>query len=249
MNSLTRAAKLFRAPAMMAAALALTMPQLSAIERKQKSLIELFTSQGCPACPAADALLHKFSKRDDVIVLSLSVHYWDYIGWKDTLATPGNTQRQKDYARRKPGGEGRIYTPQMVVNGAACAPAIVKDKIEAELARTNVLLKDRRVTINGRHDGPALIVQVGGRAENSPASATVWLARVSPSAEVAIHKGENSGKKISYVNVVRALKRIGKWDGKPIEYEAPFEAANSDFYVAILQSDIDGVVIGAVDIH
>ncbi|MBC8049642.1 MAG: DUF1223 domain-containing protein [Chitinophagales bacterium] len=249
MNSLTRAAKLFRALAMMAAALALTMPQLSAIERKQKSLIELFTSQGCPACPAADALLHEFSKRDDVIVLSLSVHYWDYIGWKDTLATPENTQRQKDYARRKPGGDGRVYTPQLIVNGAACAPANMRDKIETELARTHGVLKDRRVVVTGRHEGPALKLEIGERAENSPASATVWLARVSPSAEVTIRKGENAGKKISYVNVVRALKRIGKWDGKPMKYEALYDTANSDFYVAILQSDIDGAVIGAVDIH
>ncbi len=249
MSNLTWAARLIRTPGPIALILAFSASAVLAGEQKQKAVIELFTSQGCPACPAADALLHEFSKRDDVIALSLSVPYWDYIGWKDTLATPENSQRQKNYARRKSSSENRIYTPQMIVNGMACVPAQVKDKIDAELTRTQDALKTSRVALSGSHAGPALIVDVGESGQHSPSSATLWLARVSPDVEVAIYRGENAGKKITYANAVRSLKEIGKWTGKPVEFEARFEATASDFYVAILQSDADGSILGAVDIR
>ena len=75
-----------------------------------KAVVELFTSQGCSSCPTADALLGKLAKRDDVIALSLSVDYWDYLGWKDTLASPKFSERQRAYAQAR--GDGAIYTPQ-----------------------------------------------------------------------------------------------------------------------------------------
>ena len=82
-----------------------------------RPVVELFTSQGCSSCPAADALLGQLAKRDDVIALSFSVDYWDYLGWKDTLANPKFTERQRAYAKAR--GDGAIYTPQVIVNGVA----------------------------------------------------------------------------------------------------------------------------------
>ncbi|MBT5374998.1 MAG: DUF1223 domain-containing protein, partial [Rhodospirillaceae bacterium] len=80
-------------------------------------VVELFTSQGCSSCPPADAFLNDLSRRDDVIALSLHVDYWDYIGWEDPFATPESTNRQRRYA---PVLAARsIYTPQMVIDGAA----------------------------------------------------------------------------------------------------------------------------------
>ena len=58
------------------------------------AVVELFTSQGCSSCPTADAVLAQLAKRDDIIALSLPVDYWDYLGWKDTLANPKFTERQ-----------------------------------------------------------------------------------------------------------------------------------------------------------
>src|SRR5688572_18906431 len=81
-----------------------------------KAVVELYTSQGCSSCPAADAFLGRLAKRDDVIAISLSVDYWDYLGWKDTLASSKFSERQKAYAKAL--GNGMVYTPQMVVNGA-----------------------------------------------------------------------------------------------------------------------------------
>ncbi|HXX03008.1 MAG TPA: DUF1223 domain-containing protein, partial [Xanthobacteraceae bacterium] len=64
-----------------------------------RALLELFTSQGCSSCPAADKLLGELSADPSLVVLSLSIDYWDYLGWKDTLALPGHATRQRAYAR------------------------------------------------------------------------------------------------------------------------------------------------------
>lgn len=80
-------------------------------------VLELFTSQGCSSCPQADALLARLKDRPGLIALSLPVTYWDYLGWKDTLASPRHTARQKAYAAVR--GERDVFTPQLVVNGTA----------------------------------------------------------------------------------------------------------------------------------
>src|SRR5680860_274087 len=79
------------------------------------TLLELFTSQGCSSCPPADKLLAEYGTKKGVITLSFSVDYWNYLGWHDTLSSPGNSERQRDYALAR--GDGRVYTPQVVVDG------------------------------------------------------------------------------------------------------------------------------------
>ncbi|HZD25428.1 MAG TPA: DUF1223 domain-containing protein, partial [Alphaproteobacteria bacterium] len=59
------------------------------------AVVELFTSQGCNSCPPADALLGELAKRRDVLALTYNVDYWDYLGWRDTLAKPEYTERQQ----------------------------------------------------------------------------------------------------------------------------------------------------------
>ncbi|MCC5988432.1 MAG: DUF1223 domain-containing protein [Pararhodobacter sp.] len=78
-------------------------------------VLELYTAQGCSACPPADAMMAELAMREDVIALSLHVDYWDYIGWRDTFASRFHTERQTRYARRN--GHSTIYTPQVVING------------------------------------------------------------------------------------------------------------------------------------
>src|SRR4051812_13355918 len=86
---------------------------------RQLTVVELFTSQGCSSCPPANANLIKISNRKNVLALSFSVTYWDYLGWKDTSGKPEFTERQIAYepALRQPGPN----TPQMVFNGSATA--------------------------------------------------------------------------------------------------------------------------------
>src|SRR5688572_15166005 len=89
------------------------MPAHAAAETK--AVVELFTSQGCSSCKAADAYLDGLAEQPGVLVLSYHVDYWDYLGWRDTFSRPENTERQRDYAEIV--GTRRIYTPQIVVNG------------------------------------------------------------------------------------------------------------------------------------
>ena len=93
-------------------------------------VVELFTSQGCSSCPPADALLRKLAEEEDVIALALHVDYWDYLGWKDSFATPKFTARQRAYAKKA--RSRSIYTPQMVVQGE---DRVVGNDAEMVLAR------------------------------------------------------------------------------------------------------------------
>src|SRR5437667_11318656 len=82
-----------------------------------RAVVELFTSQGCSSCPPADQIIGELAKDPSVIALSLPIDYWDYLGWKDTLADSRFSARQKAYSNMR--GEREVYTPQVVVNGSA----------------------------------------------------------------------------------------------------------------------------------
>src|ERR1700757_1557337 len=73
-----------------------------------RALLELFTSQGCSSCPAADKLLGELAADPSLVALSVPIDYWDYLGWKDTLADPRNTARQRGYSKQR--GDGEVYT-------------------------------------------------------------------------------------------------------------------------------------------
>ena len=113
-----------------------------------KTVLELFTSQGCDTCPPADSVLASFASRPDVIALSLPVDIWDYLGWKDTLASEKNSERQKAYARSR--GDGAIYTPQVVVNGMMGVNGSDAGAINAAIKETDEKLTELAKGINPR---------------------------------------------------------------------------------------------------
>src|SRR5215470_4567100 len=84
-------------------------------ETREPIMVELFTSQGCSSCPQADAFLGELQTRADVVAVSFNIDYWDYIGWRDTLASHENTLRQQAYARVL--SSHQVYTPEMVIDG------------------------------------------------------------------------------------------------------------------------------------
>ncbi len=216
-----------------------------------KAVIELFTSQGCSSCPAADALLKRYVDRDDVIALTLPVDYWDYLGWKDTFASPQFSARQRAYARAR--GDGQVYTPQVVVNGLAHAVGSRQWEIERAIAETNRRLAAGRVPIALRLEGDVLIIEAGEANEYTPVrSATVWLALVRKSDEVAIKRGENGGRRLRYYNIVRKLRKIGSWNGraKTIRVSGIHAMAKGiDGCTVLLQRGNDGPIIGAAELE
>jgi hypothetical protein len=210
------------------------MPVAAAADR-QLTVVELFTSQGCSSCPPANANLIKISNRKNVLALSFSVTYWDYLGWKDTYGKPEFTERQVAYepALRQPGP----YTPQMVFNGTATAVGNSLPEVESLLAQTPSLR------------GPALAfsndhIEVG--ASSTTGNADVWLVRYDPRIEdVPVARGENSGATLQHTHVVRRLARLGTWDGSKTSFSLP--QADKDLKTAVLiQRANGGAILSAI---
>ncbi|MEQ1612859.1 MAG: DUF1223 domain-containing protein, partial [Hyphomicrobiaceae bacterium] len=172
------------------------------------TVVELFTSQGCSSCPAADALFKAYAARRDLVALSMPVDYWDYLGWKDTLASPKCSKRQRAYAKVR--GDGQVYTPQLVVNGRAHVNGASKNEIEAALKAAAGQLAG--VAIKAVVDGGLITIDMPVTTLKV-AEATVWLAVVQAEAVVEIRAGENRGRNLTYYNVVRDLVPIGMWNG------------------------------------
>ena len=169
------------------------------------TVVELFQSQGCSSCPPANANLLTVIDRPDILALSFGVTYWDDLGWKDTFAKDQYTQRQWDYAHGL--GHGNVFTPQVVVNGR-------RDGVGASAGDFVALIKAGERGVGG----PALAlrpneISIGAAAApNKPAD--VWLVRYDPRIEqVAIKRGENTGKTLPHRNVVKQLVRLGAWSG------------------------------------
>jgi hypothetical protein len=213
----------------------------------QLSVIELFTSQGCSSCPAADRLLQDLAKKPGIIAMSFPVTYWDYLGWKDTLARPENSQRQRVYAATR--GDGEVYTPQVVVNGLQSCVGSNLAAIEAAVRSTGALLQKAAVPLKAHRDEGRLIIEAGSAPDGSQyTDGKIWVASVTRSANVAIKAGENVGRKITYTNVVRKLTDAGEWKGAPTAYAVPIKSAlqeDGDMVVVFLQAEKLGPILAA----
>lgn len=188
-----------------ALSLALLLPvQAGELKQRPVAVLELFTSQGCASCPKADALLSELSERPDIIALAYHVNYWDYIGWADTFGTEQNSDLQRDYAQSW--GSSRIFTPQLVVNGAAGVVAGKQDIVrDAVRAASNLPLQ---VSLN--QAGGTLDISIPGKPDLK--SAVVWLVTFHDRDEVAIERGLNKGKSIAYSQIVTGRQAVGMWD-------------------------------------
>jgi hypothetical protein len=213
-----------------------------------RAVIELFTSQGCSSCPPADKLLSDLRNDSSLVTLTLPIDYWDYLGWKDTLALPGHAARQKAYSHMR--GDREIYTPQVVVNGLIQALGSDRGEIEKAMAqgrRTDATLK---VAIRVAIDGERITVTLPN-GNGDDASGEVWLCPLSRSVAVGIGRGENRGRTITYTNVVRRWVKLGTWSGKSQTFTVPLDTVNAAGVdeVAILvqngSSDRPGAILGA----
>ena len=209
------------------------------------TLVELFTSQGCSSCPPADAYVGVLDERDDVVVLSLHVNYWDYIGWKDPFASDALTKRQRNYGRRL--SRGMVYTPEMVIDGVVDAVGSDRKAVERAIAKVRAENRMRLDIGISRADDGGLIVSVPGARFDG--EATVWLTRYDAVHETEVRRGENAGRMIRNFNVVRDLSRIGSWTGLPLEIRLPESALTTgeggrDGCAIIVQTDATGPVLG-----
>ena len=224
------------------------MAAAPACAEQPRAVIELFTSQGCSSCPPADQLLTELAKERDLVVLSLPVDYWDYLGWKDTLASPVYSSRQRAYAQRR--GDGQVYTPQVVIDGLVHALGSSRSDIETATRTARGKEGALSVPITLTETGSSITVNLGAGGSEAK-SGSVWLCPVIKAQEVAIGRGENRGRSITYANVVRGLVKIGEWKGEPLKLDVPAATAKqegADGYVVLLQGAIGGrpgAILGA----
>ena len=181
-----------------------------------KAVAELFTSQGCSSCPPADKLLEDLTqKHPDVLSLSLPVDYWDYLGWKDTLARPENSERQRAYAAQR--GDRSVYTPQLVIDGMEHVVGGDRQAVLAALGRAAPFTATVDLTVRDM----AVEAKVDGNLPAGQRMATIFILRLDAEQSVPIKRGENAGADITYVNVVRDLRAIGMWSGGPEVFRIP----------------------------
>jgi hypothetical protein len=208
-----------------------------------RGVVELFTSQGCSSCPPADRYLAELAKDPSLVVLSWPVDYWDYIGWKDTFASPGFTARQKAYAAVR--RDDQVYTPQAVIDGVTHAVGNDRDVVQDAIAANGKTL-NCALTMTDR-DGK-IGIDVAPKA-NASGSATLWLLRVLRTANVAIGRGENKGRSITYTNVVREAIAVGEWSGGAAHFDAARpKLAEGEALIAVLQTGTaakPGAILGA----
>jgi hypothetical protein len=211
-------------------------PTFAAETAPVRSVVELFTSQGCSSCPPADRILAELARDPNVLALSFPVDYWDYIGWKDTLAEPTHAQRQEAYARVS--GRGQVYTPQAIVNGLADAVGSDRRQIEEAAAATAKRAGVLSVPLSFVEQGDAINISVGAAPTGAPHSAGVYLLALASKRTVTIERGENAGATITYSNVVRGMTKVGEWGGAPITLKANLAQARldgADAYAVIVQ--------------
>ncbi|MBE0414148.1 thioredoxin family protein [Yoonia sp.] len=204
-------------------------------------VIELYTSQGCSACPPADAMLAELAKRDDVIALALHVDYWDYIGWEDVFADPAYSARQHAYANAA--RVAAVYTPQMIINGqdhvVGSRTMQVMDRLQAQQAKGLPL----RVTMT-RQANRVLIAA----PPTESGDYVVQLVRYTPEQTMVIARGENAGHEYTYTNTVTSLNVIHRWDGaSALGIDAPAEG--TDPVVVIIQKAGHGAIVAAAELR
>ncbi|HEY3779111.1 MAG TPA: DUF1223 domain-containing protein [Rhizomicrobium sp.] len=207
-------------------------------------MVELFTSQGCSSCLPADALLARLAERKDILAMSLSITYWDMLGWKDTLANEGNTRRQKAYAASM--GRGGIYTPQIIVDGVTDVVGSREAQVEEAIAARSGDMRTVPVALTAA--GDTLHIAIGPAGEHEKAGATVWLFHILSRAYVHVLAGENQGRSLTYRNVVRDVRPVGLWKGQALSVDLPRKdqiSAPHDAVAVLLQEGGYGRIIGA----
>ncbi len=213
-----------------------------------RALLELFTSQGCSSCPAADKLLGELAADPSLVALSLPIDYWDYLGWKDTLANPAHSARQRAYARMR--GDRQVYTPQVVVNGAMHVLGSDKAAIERTIAQSDQKAGVMSVPVSMVVDGNSVSVKIE-LAESQHHAGEVWLCPLAKAIAVAIGRGENRGRTITYHNVVRGWLKLGDWTGAASTWNVPLSQLKTDGVDAaavMVQEgthDKPGIILGA----
>jgi len=206
-------------------------------------VVELFTAQGCSGCPDANRVVEAIAGEPGVIALTYAVDYWDYLGWPDTFARPEFARRQRAYqtALRL----RNVYTPQVVIDGRRQVSGAEGPAVQTAVDEEAV----RRVfppQIEFRETGD----RVGVGSGRAPVGgAEVWAVVYRPGAQtVTVNGGDNRGRTVRHVNVVRTLTRLGDWTGRPVLFALPGAREAGESVVVMVQAKGDRRILTAANL-
>lgn len=202
-----------------------------------RAVVELFTSQACSSCPPADRIIGELANDPTIIAISLPIDYWDYTGWKDTLADSRFTARQRAYSRMR--GDREVYTPQVVVNGSIHVIGSDRAGIEGAIGKTGEHEGIMSVPVSVSLSGKQVTVQVADSKVPAASHGEVWICSIAKAVPISISRGENRGQEITYHNVVRNLLKVGDWNGTQASWSVPLEN--------LIREDVDGAVVYVQD--
>jgi hypothetical protein len=200
-------------------------------------VLELFTSQSCSSCPPADALLAELAASDaDVLALDFHVDYWNRLSWRDPFSSAAATSRQRAYAAAL-GTE--VFTPELVVDGRHGVVGSRRGDVRQAIASARdarAQAPDIPITAH-LQDGRAAIAVGAG-----PGAGRVLIAGYDPKHVTDVGSGENGGRTLTEINVVRAWRDIGAWTGAPLHMLADLPRGEQ---AAVLLQDESGRVLAA----
>jgi len=197
-------------------------------------VVELFTSQGCSSCPAANKFTSKLSSDPEKLILTYGVTYWDYLGWKDTFGRPEFTDRQRAYGRAL--HIGNVYTPQMVLNGSAHSPRYSRKDVET------MELPPLRPIVELVNSASGLIVKLPKDVSLADTEVTL-ITYVPGEQDVDVRKGENRGRTLRVANVVTQVKTLKAQNQYVINSAIRPESGYA--YAALIQDRQTGKIVTA----
>lgn len=211
------------------------------------AVVELFTSQGCSSCPAADRLLKEAvnakNTTGEVYGLSFHVGYWNRLGWKDPYSSDQYTERQKWYAAKK--RLGRIYTPQMIVDGQDEFVGSQKSKL-VESLRSSFSSNEKSaliITEVKKNDTQVTVYYSGTGATSNE---VLNVALVQKVASNRVPRGENRQKTLVHSNVVRAFRVVALRNKGQVALELPVLSASADYEVIAYAQESESLKVTAV---
>ena len=219
-------------------ALLLSMSSAIAGAADRPVVVELYTSEGCSSCPPADAILEELAKRPDVLPIAFHVDYWDGLGWRDRFSMAEATKRQQDFGHAL--GLSTVGTPQMIVEGQRSVSGANRGALLQALKGP---VSD--VAVDAQRVAGDVVVKVPARAPRE--SYDVYVIGFLPLAVTEIRRGENAGRTLTEVNVVRSIRRLGVSGDKAREWRLAVDSFPKDATRALvlLQRPNDGPIAGA----
>jgi len=216
-------------------------------EDKGFAVVELFTSEGCSSCPPADQLVAKIEKElkdRPVYILAYHVDYWNRLGWKDAFSSADYSKRQQDYATYL--HIQSVYTPQIVVNGrmefVGSEESVLRSAISGNLQKAQG--EPLSLSAMTPNKSQADIKYTAGNADKNTA---LYIAILQKNAQTKVERGENEGRTLSHVQIVRKLQKIalnGDSGETKISLPPGFDSQNWEI-IGFLQNTGTGVVTGA----